>query len=103
MWQRNNRYVLHNKVYYRGSGSGAREMTLSGVDFVPVIFDGKENGEGKEPFEDASGRHEFVGDGCIYDLQGRRVATEQQVLDGTWRQRVSRGIYVINGKKVSIK
>lgn len=80
MWQRNNRYVLHNKVYYRGSGSGAREMTLSGVDFVPVIFDGKDNEEGKEPFEDASGRHEFVGDGCIYDLNNVRKARRYLLL-----------------------
>ena len=47
-------------------------------------------------------RREYVGDGCVYDMQGRRVATEQQVLDGTWKQRVSPGIYIINGKKISV-
>ena len=100
MWQRNNRYVIHNKVYYRASDSHARGMTRGSVDFVPLIFDLEENKEGQ--FEDSSERREYVGDGCVYDMQGRRVATEEQVLDGTWKQRVSPGIYIINGKKISV-
>ena len=100
MWQRNNRYVIHNKVYYRASDSHARGMTRGSVDFVPLIFDLEENKEGQ--FEDTSERREYVGDGCVYDMQGRRVATEEQVLDGTWKQRVSPGIYIINGKKISV-
>ena len=101
MWQRNNRYVIHNKVYYRASDSSARGMTRGSVDFVPLIFDLEENKEGQ--FEDTSERYSgYVGDGCVYDMQGRRVATEEQVLDGTWKQRVSPGIYIINGKKISV-
>ena len=110
MWQRNNRYVLHNKVYYRatdggGGGSGARGMTRSGVEFVPLIFDWEdveEGGYGHMEEEELTERREYVGDGCVYDMQGRRIATEEQVLDGTWKQRVSPGIYIINGKKISV-
>ena len=101
-WARNNRYVLHNKIYYRATeepGSSARSMTRSGVEFVPLIFDDlyEDNQNG-----DMMPSQAPVGDGCVYDMQGRRVATEQQVLDGTWKQRVSPGIYIINGKKISV-
>ena len=97
LWTRNNRYVLHNKIYYRASGSGAREKTR-GVDFVPVIFD-DEGGEDPD-IKDSSDR--IVGDGCVYDLQGRKVATKQQVEDDTWRQFLRPGIYIINGKKIRL-
>ena len=42
MWTRNNKYVYGNKIYYRGAvggGGGARGMTRSSVEFVPLIFD----------------------------------------------------------------
>lgn len=98
-WTPNNRYVLHNKIYYRAGSSGAssREKTR-GVQFVPVIFDDE---GGEEPdIQNHSDR--IVGDGCIYDLAGRKVATEQQVEDGSWRSILSPGIYIINGKKFSL-
>jgi hypothetical protein len=100
LWQRNNLYVLHNKIYYRASdtpGAGAREKTR-GVEFVPVIFD-DEGGEDPD-IKDSSDR--IVGDGCVYDLQGRKVATKQQVEDDTWRQFLRPGIYIINGKKIRL-
>ena len=42
----------------------------------------------------------MIGDGCVYDLMGRKVATREQVEDGSWMQRVATGIYIINGKKI---
>lgn len=104
-WTRNNYYVLHNKIYYRAPSGGARGMTRGGIDFVPVVFDWEdveEGGYGQMEEEELTERREYVGDGCVYDMQGRRVATEEQVLDGTWKQRVSPGIYIINGKKISV-
>ena len=102
LWKRNNRYVLHNKIYYResaASGPSARAMTRA-VEFVPLIFDDlfEENQNG-----DMVPSQTPMGDGCVYDMQGRRVANAEQVLDGTWKQRVAPGIYIINGKKVSIR
>ena len=103
LWKRNNLYVLHNKIYYRegaASGASARSMTRSAVEFVPLIFDDlyEDNQNG-----DMMPSQTPMGDGCVYDMQGRRVANAEQVLDGTWKQRVAPGIYIINGKKVSIR
>ena len=95
MWLRNNRYVLHNKIYYRASASPGREVTR-GVEFVPVIFDDNEG----DPEQDGV-VEQRVGDGGVYDLLGRKVATEQQVKDGTWRNMLEPGIYIINGRKFS--
>ncbi len=101
LWQRNNRYVMHNKIYYRatGSGSRAREESMRGIQFVPVYF-GDEVGE-EQPGEEGENPSEgvaFQGDGCIYDMMGRKVATRQQVEDGSWRL-LRPGIYILNGKK----
>jgi hypothetical protein len=94
-WDKNNRYVLHNKIYYRSGSSGASAPAMTrGVEFVPVIFDDEEQEE-LQP----DGSVQVVGDGCIYDLMGRKVATKEQVEDGTWRERLASGIYILNGKK----
>lgn len=96
-WTRNNWYVLGNKIYYRASASPARKNTR-GIEFVPVIFDDEEL---EDPdIQDANdGR---VGDGCVYDLLGRKVATKQQVEEGTWRQNLRPGIYILNGRKIRL-
>ena len=99
-WQRNNRYVLHNKIYYREEPSPSRELSMRGFEFVPIIFDNDEEG-GEQPNEEEQNPSEgatFQGDGCIYDLMGRKVATRQQVEDGSWRL-LRPGIYILNGRK----
>ena len=99
LWTRNNRYVLHNKIYYRaGEESGASAPQRRGPEFVPVIFGDEEQQE-----MNPNGTMEVVGDGCIYDLMGRKVATREQVEDGSWKQRVATGIYILNGKKFQKK
>ena len=98
LWSRNNRYVLHNKIYYRATTPPSAREKTRGVEFVPVIFD-DEDGENPD-IKDNSDR--IVGDGCVYDLQGRKVATKQQVEDDTWRQFLRPGIYIINGKKIRL-
>lgn len=94
-WDKNNRYVLHNKIYYRASGSPAPAMS---PEFVPVLFDDLQ--EGSEELN-PNGTREMIGDGCVYDLAGRKVASKEEVIDGTWRQRVARGVYIVNGKKIA--
>ena len=101
-WYRNNRYVLHNKIYYRGTGGGARESNMEAPQFVPIIFGDEEGGEEQELMPDGS-RQALFGDGCIYDLSGRKVATEQQVQDGSWRTTLASGIYILNGRKFQKK
>ena len=95
-WTRHNYYVLHNKIYYRAAGGGGGGAPQHDVQFVPVRFDDEEPGEEElQP----DGSVQVVGDGCIYDLMGRKVATKEQVEDGTWRERLAPGIYILNGKK----
>ena len=102
-WARNNLYVLHNKIYYRAPapapGIKSRKMA-NRVEFVPLIFDDDELDEELQDEEQGQQMQEY-GDG-VYDLSGRKVASEEQVQDGTWRQRLSPGIYIVQGKKIKI-
>ena len=95
-WTLNNKYVYGNKLYYRAPGgqavSPARGETR-GIDFVPVLFD-------VEPSEEQQESQTVVGDNRVYDMLGRCVATEEQVKDGSWRQLLPPGLYIINGKKI---
>lgn len=95
-WIRNNRYVYGNKIYYRvnSSGSAPRRDT---PEFIPVVFDDDDEDEDIE--DDLSGAQR-IHDNRVYDLQGRCVATEQEVKDGTWKLRLPAGVYILNGQKV---
>ena len=93
LWTPNNRYILHNKIYYRASGGGGAPHRA--IEFIPVIFDN----DSDEEIGDETEKKQRVGDGCIYDLMGRRVATKEQVEDGSWRTRLAPGIYILNGRK----
>ena len=93
-WTRNNWYVYSNKVYYRYTPAPP-SSTRGDIQFVPVVFDDEE-GEVEE-----NGVKEMpVGDNRVYDLLGRCVATEEQVKDGTWKQNLRPGIYILNGRKI---
>ena len=101
-WDKNNRYVIHNKIYYRETGAGAR------ANFVPLLFDDPliddKFFDPEEPpviNDPTVPTPVLVGD--VYDLMGRRVATAQQVLDGTWKLYLPSGVYIIGGKKVMMK
>ena len=101
MWLRNNRYVLHNKIYFRASASGVKRLgALNDVNFIPVVFDDDILDEQME--EETGETQQTRIDGDVYDLSGRKVATEQQVNDGTWRQILRPGIYIVGGKKIKI-
>jgi hypothetical protein len=114
-WLRNNRYVLHNKIYYREGWRGvpatkpdparelsdedARDLAAEGrVTFIPVVF-------GDEASDESEGQqlYQSHGDDCVYDLSGRKVATSEQVRNTAWRSRLAPGIYLINGRKFLVK
>ena len=104
LWSRNNLYVLHNKIYYRAPAPAPgikSRKTANRVEFVPLIFDDDELDEELQDEEQAQPQMQEYGDG-VYDLSGRKVANEEQVQDGTWRQRLSPGIYIVQGKKIKI-
>lgn len=92
-WPNHNRYVYNNKAYYTMAGSGGAKQ--SSYDFFAATFDGEDIME-VTPVEQRN-------DGNVYDLSGRRVATEQMVKAGVWQRNLSPGIYIINGRKVKVK
>lgn len=96
-WTRNNKYVYANKIYYRAPvPSGTR-----GVEFVPVVF------EAEAEATDVQGVKEYsegvLRPGNVYNLQGRCVATEEMVKDGTWKNNLTPGVYIMNGKKIIVR
>ncbi len=98
LWKRNNLYVQHNKIYYRYPG-GVSAPKRNDPLYVPVLFgDVLEFGN-----EDEAGKEEQFNSNAVYDLQGRRVVSGQSVIDGTWRESVTPGIYIYRGKKLYIK
>ena len=94
MWFRNNRYVQYNRIYYRAPSGAPAPQRKEGVEFVPVLF-GDEEQPGMQKEQEGK-----TGDGCVYDLLGRKVATAQEAADGTWRHRLGPGVYIIDGKKI---
>ena len=101
LWFRNNRYVLHNKIYYRGTGDSGTEAKR----YVPLLFAFDQSIEEIEPeestAEEASDlKPELTG---VYDMMGRKVVAAEEMNDNQWRQRLSPGLYIVNGRKVSLK
>ena len=93
-WDRNNRYVQHNKIYYRATNAGTR-----GVEFVPVLFEAEATDvQGVKDYSEG-----MLRPGNVYNLQGRCVATEEMVKDGTWKNNLTPGVYIMNGKKIIVK
>ena len=94
-WDRNNRYVLHNKICYRATvPSGTR-----GPEFVPVLFEAAATDvQGVKDYSEG-----MLRPGNVYNLQGRCVATEEMVKDGTWKNNLTPGVYIMSGKKIVVK
>ena len=94
LWARNNRYVLHNKIYYRATNAGTR-----GPEFVPVLFEAAATDvQGVKDYSEG-----MLRPGNVYNLQGRCVATEEMVKDGTWKNNLTPGVYIMSGKKIIVK
>lgn len=93
-WFRNNRYVLHNKIYYRADNAGTR-----GIQYVPVLFEAAATDvQGVKDYSEG-----MLRPGNVYNLQGRCVATEEMVKDGTWKNNLTPGVYIMSGKKIIVK
>ena len=56
-------------------------------------------GEGEEEQPEES-KQIFTGLTGVYDIMGRKVASEAEVKDGSWRQRLAPGIYIVGGEKI---
>jgi len=102
-WIRNNRYVLHNKIYYREDSSGASASRRGDMDdepeFIPVAFDDED-----DPIGDNATTPRQWCDNRVYDLQGRCVVTEEMVKNNdSWMHRLAPGVYILNGQKMHIR
>lgn len=106
--QRNNKYVMHNKVYYVHTiPSPVKRMA-----HVVAIFDGDEMLESLDEFEDSEESEESEETQqssdpwpCdVFDLQGRRVAVNET--PQTLRHNhpgLPKGVYIFGRKKVIVK
>ena len=105
LWSRNNKYVYANKAYYRGaiaaSGSSSLNIDFENTEYIPVIFD--DQGVKDMDLQPDGTMRLRINDGRAYDIQGRCVATEQEVSDGSWLNNVAPGMYIVNGKKFVIE
>ncbi len=107
-YQRNNMYVMHNKVYYVHTiPSSVKRMA-----HVVAIFDGDEMLESLDEFEDSEESEESDETQqssdpwpCdVFDLQGRRVAVNET--PQTLRHNhpgLPKGVYIFGRKKVIVK
>ena len=96
-WTRHNYYVLHNKIYYRAGSSGV--SLTRGPEFVPVMFGAEATDvQGVKDYSEG-----MLRPGNVYNLQGRCVATEEMVKDGTWKNNLTPGVYIMSGKKIIVK
>jgi len=102
-WSRNNKYVYANKVYYYAGGiSGdALNIDFENTEYIPVLFD--DQGVKDMDLQPDGTMRLRINEGRVYDLQGRCVATEQEVSDGSWLNNVAPGMYIVNGKKFVIE
>lgn len=86
-------------MYYREIPTPAKERN-DDVQYVPVLFDDDVLNFEEE---DKEGKMESFNSNAVYDLQGRCIVSGQSVIDGTWRDSVTPGIYIYRGKKLYIK
>ena len=96
--QRANTYLYHNKAYYVYD-TGASPVK---GDYFYFLFDE----DGIEQPEEDEGDWETPATGTVtgvYDLSGRLLRTREAVLNGTWRRNLPPGMYIVNGRKMTVK
>ncbi len=95
--QRNNKYVMHNKVYYVLTPSG------SSRDYVIALFDDEEP-EDDKPIQESVGNRNTPWPCRVYDLQGRliseRESPETLLIN---HPSLQPGVYIFGDRKVIVK
>ncbi len=101
----NNLYVRHNKIYlfeksseddYSVRNSSSAPAFSLSRQFIALDF-------GETGIEEQGQAGQTVPRAGVYDMQGRRVATAEEVADGSWRRKVPAGVYVVNGRKLVVR
>lgn len=93
-WDRNNWYVYSNKAYYHATG-----ILAAPPQFVPVKFGDEEQQPDEQQPE---GKNPIIASDGVYDILGRKVASDAEAKDGSWQHRLAPGIYIVNGQKIYI-
>lgn len=105
-YQRSNKYVYHNKVFYlhdyTGSVPLAPEIGGSARQAFAALFEETDIRELEEEADDPQPQAKDVRWG-VFDLAGRQLRTREAVLNGTWRRHLPPGMYIVNGRKLLIK
>lgn len=100
-YQRNNKYVYNNKVFFvheYATGGSVKPYTTSDAPFYALLFEDVI----EEPEADESKHSTGIVSG-VYDLSGRQIRTRESVLNGTWRRNLKPGVYIVNGRKMTVK
>ena len=71
------------------------------VGTMPVVFEAEAEATDVQGVKDYS--EGMLRPGNVYNLQGRCVATEEMVKDGTWKNNLTPGVYIMSGKKIIVK
>ena len=102
--QRSNKYVYHNKAYFvhnvRPSGSGGIAESKDNYFFFLFDEDAIEQPEADEGDWETPATGTVTG---VYDLSGRLLRTREAVMNGTWRRNLPPGMYIVNGRKMTVK
>ena len=110
-YQRSNKYVYHNKVFYLHDYTGSVLLAPDGASSDKItparqafaaLFEETDVRELEEEADDPQPQAKDVRWG-VFDLAGRQLRTREAVLNGTWRRHLPPGMYIVNGRKLLIK
>ncbi len=110
-YQRSNKYVYHNKVFYLHDYTGSVLLAPDGASSDKItparqafaaLFEETDIRELEEEADDPQPQAKDVRWG-VFDLAGRQLRTREAVLNGTWRRHLPPGMYIVNGRKLLIK
>ena len=99
--QRSNRYVYHNKAFYVGDFDPAAPPAPA-RPFYALLFDDEEYELPDEPQLDEQLTPDVPQTG-VYDISGRLLRSKEAVADGTWRRNLRPGVYIVNGRKMTVR
>lgn len=93
--QRHNKYVYYNKAYYVYDYNPDSPVK----PFFEALFD-EDTLEQPEDEMPQTSSDIITG---VYDLSGRLLRTREAVLNGTWRRNLPPGMYIVNGRKMTVR
>ena len=97
--QRKESYVLANKAYFDYDTTSPSPAPRR--HYIPMRFD-DDDLPPTDPDGDAADTIDTSRITGVYDLAGRLVRSRESVLNGTWRRNLPPGMYIVNGRQVTV-